>query len=259
MNTLLHHLFRSDFSHNDYDRYYFGLRYLGNRFLLSKLKELNLKGERILDVGSGRLILSSVLASSGSTVVAIDLPEVFENRDVRKRASAHSIRLVSYKLPPGRSLQLPFKDKCFSIILMTEVFEHLNFSPIFLLNEIRRVLKVGGLFILTTPNVHRIENKLKFLFNKNIYGSYERYLNEPAHNYHWREFDKKELLGILNANNFRIKKTYFCNDILINKFSKHFYRNACQRAKAHLKKWIYPFLLILSGFKKQIILFAIKQ
>jgi len=191
MDELIHELFRIDFSHNDYDRYYFGLRYHGNRFLLSRLEKLNFKSERLLDLGSGRLILSSGLSAKGFKVFAADLPKVFDDHDVRKRARKHRIGLTGVRLTPGNRMHLPFKDKSFSIVLMTEIFEHLNFSPLYLLNEVRRVLKNDGYLILTTPNVHRVENKIKFLSNRNIYGNYKRYLYEPPYNYHWREFTKR--------------------------------------------------------------------
>ena len=46
---------------------------------------------------------------------------------------------------------LPFKDNTFDLVHCAEVLEHLE-SPDLAIEEIRRVLKPGGHFILTTPN-----------------------------------------------------------------------------------------------------------
>ena len=252
-------MYKSDFSKQDYDKYYFGLRYLGNRFLLSKLKELNLKNKRILDIGSGRLILSSYLSNSGSSLVAFDLPKAFENRYVKERAKSYSIDLVGSQIKSGRKYKLPFKNSSFEMVLMTEVFEHLNFSPVFVLNEIRRVLKDNGYFILTTPNVHSFENKIRFSLNKNIYGNFEKYLEGSPFDYHWREFEKRELLYVLKKCNFKVIKSYYCNDILYNKYNSYLYENYPIKIKAYLKKIIYILFTLVPFLKKQIIVFAIKN
>jgi 2-polyprenyl-3-methyl-5-hydroxy-6-metoxy-1,4-benzoquinol methylase len=256
LKEYIKNLYETDFSNHDYDKYYFGLRYLGNRHLLSKLEDLNLKGKRILDIGSGRLILSTFLSRFGSSVVAFDLPKTFEEYYVKKRAKSLNIDLVGSRIEKGNTFRLPFKGSTFDIVMMTEVIEHLNFSPNFIANEIRRVLKDEGHFILTTPNVHCIENKLKFLLNKNIYGDCDRYLQSSPFDYHWREFEKKELVYILQNSDFKVINSYFCNDILYNKYNSYLYKNFSQKARAYLKKLIYFISFPFPGLKKQIVLIS---
>jgi SAM-dependent methyltransferase len=252
-------LYNKDFSNFDYDKYYFGLRYYGNRYLVSKLADLNIEGKRILDLGSGRLILSSFLSRGGSSVVAFDLPKTFDDDCVRERAKSLSVDLVGSMIEKGSAFRLPFKSSTFDIVLMTEVFEHLNFSPIFIINEIRRVLKDKGYFIMTTPNVHCLENKIKFFFNRNIYGDCDRYLRSSPFEYHWREFEKRELFYILKKCNFKVIKLYYCNDILYNKYNSYLYKNFSQKAKAYAKKLMYFISFFFPSFKKQIILFVAKN
>lgn len=56
---------------------------------------------------------------------------------------------------------LPFSEASYDVIMATEVFEHLeSHSP--LCYEVGRVLKPGGYFIVSTPNIHRLSSRLLF-------------------------------------------------------------------------------------------------
>ena len=48
-----------------------------------------------------------------------------------------------------------------------EVIEHLE-NPRNLITEVARVLRPGGHFILTTPNVHSLTQKLRYLFTDKL-------------------------------------------------------------------------------------------
>ena len=56
-----------------------------------------------------------------------------------------------------------FKNSSFDVVVSTDVIEHIE-NKFFFFNKVRRILKRGGLFIFSTPNVHNIYNKLYFLF-----------------------------------------------------------------------------------------------
>ena len=49
--------------------------------------------------------------------------------------------------------KLPFDDETFQMVLFNEIFEHLRINPIDTLEEVNRVLKPGGIMMLTTPNL----------------------------------------------------------------------------------------------------------
>lgn len=57
---------------------------------------------------------------------------------------------------------LPFEDGQYDIVLATEVIEHLPNHSVFVA-EAARMVKPGGYLILTTPNVHRLSSRLRFL------------------------------------------------------------------------------------------------
>jgi len=61
-----------------------------------------------------------------------------------------SITLLSHDL--HKETVLPFQDEYFDVVTMLAVFEHIEPERLpVLLAEIRRVLKPGGMYILTTP------------------------------------------------------------------------------------------------------------
>ncbi len=49
--------------------------------------------------------------------------------------------------------RFPYEDGYFSTVLCCELIEHLPNDPMFMMGEINRILKPGGHFVLTTPNI----------------------------------------------------------------------------------------------------------
>lgn len=57
---------------------------------------------------------------------------------------------------------LPYPDSCFDLVTCVETIEHLeNFRALF--REIHRVLRPGGVVIITTPNILNLRSRLRFL------------------------------------------------------------------------------------------------
>lgn len=60
--------------------------------------------------------------------------------------------------------RLPYQDASFDVVLLVEVIEHLENHRI-ALGELARVLKPGGVLILTTPNIMRLSSRLHFFLS----------------------------------------------------------------------------------------------
>jgi len=69
---------------------------------------------------------------------------------------------------------LPYADATFDLVTCTEVIEHLEHYR-FTLREIYRVLKPGGILVVTTPNILNLKSRVRFL----CYGFYN--LFGPLH------------------------------------------------------------------------------
>lgn len=62
---------------------------------------------------------------------------------------------------------LPFQDKSMDVVCAFQIFEHLE-NPFSVEREVARVLRPGGLFILSMPNGHTIWDKLRFFISGNL-------------------------------------------------------------------------------------------
>ena len=94
----------------------------------------NLSG-RLLDIGCGAKPYESVCNVDEYIGIEID--------DEGRQNHTHADVLYDGKV-------MPFEDKSFDSALSSEVLEHV-FNPATLLKEVNRVMKMDGMFLITTP------------------------------------------------------------------------------------------------------------
>lgn len=100
---------------------------------------------------------------------------------------------------------LPFEDDAFDIVLYCEVVEHMTNDPVVSLAHLKAVLRPGGLMIVTTPNVARLENVARLISGANIYDPYSGYGPYGRHN---REYNRHELHKLLNYCGFSVDVSF---------------------------------------------------
>jgi len=105
---------------------------------------------RALDLGAGQGAISHALRLRGHDVMAADI-----NGSQFKAAG-----VPFAKLDLNRPLPLPDGD--FDLVMAVEVLEHLE-SPRAFLREIYRLLRPGGLAVVTTPNITSLPSRMLFL------------------------------------------------------------------------------------------------
>jgi 2-polyprenyl-3-methyl-5-hydroxy-6-metoxy-1,4-benzoquinol methylase len=102
------------------------------------------KNKVILDVGCADGIFAKSFREKNNIVYGIDI-----DKNLIKSAKNNCDKVFCCDIRKG----LPFKDNMFDVVFAGEFIEHLNESEgkIFL-KECKRVLKMRGMLILTTPN-----------------------------------------------------------------------------------------------------------
>jgi 2-polyprenyl-3-methyl-5-hydroxy-6-metoxy-1,4-benzoquinol methylase len=107
--------------------------------ILKAVEEFKLSGD-VLDFGAGRGTLTRRLVASGrfASVSAADLMARPEGVDVRW-------------IPADLNEALPCHDESFDAVIAAEVIEHLE-NPRAIARELFRLLKAGGMAIVSTPN-----------------------------------------------------------------------------------------------------------
>jgi len=96
----------------------------------------------------------------------------------------------------------PFPDGHFDLVLCCELIEHLLINPSHMLREAHRVLKPGGWFFLSTPNVTSLHYIAALLRGRNVL---HPYTGDSAYARHNREYAPDELAKLLKLHNFDAK------------------------------------------------------
>lgn len=130
---------------------------------------------KVLDVGCGTGLNARVLATKGHEVVGIDISE----KAIEKFRQAG---FVGEKCDIAK--EIPFKDCSFDLVYASETIEHVVDTKRFLA-EIYRVLKPGGMLLLSAPNSAFWVYRLLSVFG--------RTLSEVQHTGHVRFFSKSSL------------------------------------------------------------------
>jgi len=105
--------------------------------------------------------------------------------------------------------KIPFKSNFFDYIIAGEIIEHI-YDTDFFLEEIFRLLKPGGILLLSTPNLSSLGRRLTLFLGCNPI--IELSPNEKLSSGHIRYFVKKTLFSLLKKHKFRI--TDFRSDVV---------------------------------------------
>jgi SAM-dependent methyltransferase len=103
---------------------------------------------------------------------------------------------------------LPFRENYFDLVVFTEVLEHLLYDPKPLAHEFHRVLRPSGGLIVSTPNVLRLENRMKILLGRNTYPRYEQFYFSDLYRRHNREYTMQEVISLFKPL-FLVKKARY--------------------------------------------------
>lgn len=171
------------------------------------------KGGKILDLGASPFHITYCLKQWGFDVTGVDInPDSFTAFLKKYELDIKKANIETEKLP--------YKNNTFDFIIFNEVFEHLRINPILTLKEINRVLRPGGILLLTTPNLYAIHKILMFNLGRSFNDAYDEFnkLNIYGYMGHIREYSTKEVRKFLKNTNFKIETVIYRNDYSFFKY-----------------------------------------
>lgn len=171
---------------------------------------------KLLDIPCGQGALGERLRAQGFDIYCGDIdPEWY------RIEGGHFHRL-------DLNSALPYKGCTFDCVTCVEGIEHLE-NPHLLIREIRRILKIGGRVVITTPNIMKIKSRLYFLLR----GYFDDFRKFP------QPSNKRELLA-LHINPIPFAELKY----ILERYGFRIEMISCSR---FVKKysWLVPFLMPL--------------
>jgi len=141
--------------------------------IIPLIKEKIEPGAAVLDVGAGTGYLANRLSREGYDVKAIE-----PAKGMREQAAK---RYPELDIIDGQVANLPFEDNRFSLVTAIEVFRYLHPDDIEKgYRECLRVLKPGGLLVITLVNRHALDGFILYYYAKLLL---EKLFNKQIVNY----------------------------------------------------------------------------
>jgi len=144
-------------------------------------------GLRVLNAGCGPGFDSEEFKKAGHHVVGIDFDKKMVSFALKNRFQDEG-KVADLNKP------LPFGDSEFDVVFCSEVVEHLPIIKVFL-QECSRVLRKGGLLLLTTDNPAYLKHRIRLLFGKADF---------LAHDCHVHLYTPSKMHELLEQNGFRV-------------------------------------------------------
>jgi SAM-dependent methyltransferase len=120
----------------------------------------------ILDVGISDGIVAnricSALGTKNISLYGVDLSENPINNLIYKESNVNSFKFVKQNIDP---CTLPYESEKFDVVYSNQVIEHVIYKDHFI-EECYRVLKKGGLFVLSTENIASIDNLISLMIGQ---------------------------------------------------------------------------------------------
>jgi SAM-dependent methyltransferase len=165
---------------------------------------------RVLEVGCANGYVAYLFSRLAFDVSAVDAYGDEKRADLfRKGGVAYAATNLNDAAPLAE-----FPAASFDLVLLGEVFEHILNHPAGLLRGIHRILRPGGLLILTTPNPSTLANAVRLLRDKfDLWGT-RAFMTEvklegarviDRGDIHYREYPARLVRDLLAEVGFRVE------------------------------------------------------
>lgn len=168
--------------------------------LASLLRDL--RGTSGADVSTGLGFLPVILGRYGLETVATE-----KKTEISRFAAEHGIEVRPYCL--GRTPP-PLERESLDFLVFAEVLEHLKLSPLAVFRELHSLLRPGGRFVLTTPNVARLEHLEALAAGENFLEPFPETVPRGAdateYIEHVREYSVREVVDLAEGAGFTVDR-----------------------------------------------------
>ena len=204
MRTSIAQIWPDDPVHKEWLATYASTHLTRLSFDLEMVQNFTETGQGILEIGAAPLFLTMALSNIGHKIDAVDLaPERFS-----QALKTLGLNIVKCNI---ETTPLPFEDSSYSLVLFNEMFEHMRINLIFTMREILRVLRPGGVLLLSTPNGRSLNHLKNYLLHgrtSEIYSEYDKLLS-LGHMGHVREYTSKDIITFLEQVGFCVKELVY--------------------------------------------------
>lgn len=140
-----------------------------------------IKGKVVLDIACGEGYGSALMAKTAKSVIGVDISD----ECILHASSAYNTTdYPNLLFQKGEAERIPAHDNSFDVVVSFETIEHISAdSQKIFLAEVKRVLKKGGLFIISTPDQDNYSNRY-----------------EHVNEFHLHELKRDEFKALLSQN-----------------------------------------------------------
>lgn len=168
--------------------------------IFSNLRSKTINNPVLLDIGCGSGEISQKISASGFQVHGMDI-----SQKAVKRAKHKGIQAIAANAEDP----FPYKKSFFDYIFAGEIIEHLFDTKLFF-SEVQRVLKINGIFVITTPNLAHLPDRFRLL--RGVSPTHTVPFWESL-NLHIRHFTPQILNKYLREYGFEVE--LFCSTIVV--------------------------------------------
>ncbi len=150
----------------------------------------------VVDVGGGSGVLAKLLGDTNAVVssdISLKCVKNARKLDARTRGVVND------------AMNLPYSDASADVVACVELIEHLT-DPDKCLSEIQRILKPGGILVLTTPNYYSPWPVIEYLWD--VFGKGRDYRTQ-----HISKFHPSSISDTVSAKGFSV--TFITTDFLL--------------------------------------------
>ncbi|MBS2039503.1 methyltransferase domain-containing protein [bacterium] len=206
----------SHWLHTQKVRFFLSLdAYVRHRSLLGK------ENPDILDVGGFPGSLAKTLrlffkekgrVDGAGLACPADFIQEMEEYQVKFFACNLDPLIASYGQPSSLPTRIEVEDGSYDVVFAMEVLEH-TLDPLYMLREINRVLRPGGLVVITTPNQLTLSNRLRAIVGRSVYFPLKDSImyNQSDWRPHIREYTQAEMVKLTQDAGLDVLEKSFMN------------------------------------------------